>query len=153
MVYQASSERLKPERSGWSCRYASENIEGTLESVHAVGVETSIRLSCSRSHRDKTHCPAPLDSAGDELGKLAGEGDLGRLRQVQEGQLVEHVGEPLTLFLPVDVDAPQRVVHRLAPIDTFVVSACSEVLRVPRDLEVLREVILPVHAEHRLALC
>ena len=72
---------------------------------------------------------------------------------MQEGQLVEHVREPLALLLPVDVQAPDGVVERLrSHVHLVGESLFGEVLERTRELEVLREVVLPVHAEHRLAL-
>ena len=54
---------------------------------------------------------------GYELCKLAGEGNLRRCGTVQQGQLVQHAGEPLALCLPVDVDTPQRVLQRFGTHD------------------------------------
>ena len=47
-----------------------------------------------------------------QMRKLSREGYPRRLGAMQEGQLVYHTGEPLTLCLPVDVQAPQRVLQR-----------------------------------------
>ena len=33
---------------------------------------------------------------------------------MEEGQTVEHIGEPLTLLSPVDVESPQHVAQRFA---------------------------------------
>ena len=49
----------------------------------------------------------------NQLGELSRERDLGRLRHMQEGNLVEHICQPLAFLLPIHVDAPQSVVHWL----------------------------------------
>ena len=91
--------------------------------------------------------------SGYELRELARERDARRLREMQERQLVEHVREPLALLLPVDVQAPDGVVERLRThVHLVGESLFGEVLERTRELEVLREVVLPIHTEHRLAL-
>ena len=91
--------------------------------------------------------------SGYELRELARERDARRLCEMQEGQLVEHVREPLALLLPVDVQAPDSVAERLrSHVHLVGERLFGEVLERTRELEVLREVVLPVHAEHRLAL-
>ena len=49
--------------------------------------------------------------SGYELGKLAGKGDLRRLRAMEQRQPVEHLRQPLAFGLPVDVQSPQRVLQ------------------------------------------
>ena len=72
---------------------------------------------------------------------------------MEERYLVEHVGDPLALLLPVHVNAPQRVVERLAAhVNLCGEGLLREVLYGSRHLEVFREVVLPVHSEHGLAL-
>lgn len=39
---------------------------------------------------------------------------------------VKHIGEPLTLLAPVEIDAPRVFFSGSEPMDTLVVSACSE---------------------------
>ena len=91
--------------------------------------------------------------AGNEVGKLAGERDLRRSRAVQQRQLVEHAGEPLALGLPVDIDAPQGVVQRFGTHDDLRREGLfAEVLQRTAYLEILRELVLPVDAEHTLTL-
>ena len=70
---------------------------------------------------------------------------------MQSGQFVEHVGEPLTLLLPVEVHAPKGVVERFCTHRHLRgQSLFGEVLHGTAHLEILREVVLPVQAEHRL---
>ena len=91
--------------------------------------------------------------AGNEVGKLAGERDARRLGAVQQGQLVQHVGEPLALLLPVQVQAPDGVVQRLlAHVHLGGEGLLGQVHEGTAEGEVLGEVVLPVHAQHGLAL-
>ena len=89
----------------------------------------------------------------NQLGKLTGEGDVARFFHMEEGYLIEHRGEPLTLLFPVHTQAPEGITQRfvthrhLRGQSLFV-----EVHQRTRHLEVLREVVLPVHTHHRLAL-
>ena len=88
----------------------------------------------------------------NELGKLTGEGNLRRLREVQEWNLVEHVCQPLAFLLPVDVQAPDGIVQRFrAHTHLRGKSLLGKVLQRTTELEVLREVVRPVHTHHRLA--
>ena len=71
---------------------------------------------------------------------------------MQERHFVEHVGEPLALLLPVQVHAPEGVVQRFgAHCHLCGERLFREVLHGSAHLEVLREVVRPVHSEHRLA--
>ena len=89
---------------------------------------------------------------GNELGKLTGEGNLRRLREMQEWNLVEHVREPLAFLLPVDVQAPNGVIQRFRTHAHLCGKGLlGEVLQRTTELEVLREVVSPVHTHHRLA--
>ena len=91
--------------------------------------------------------------SGDEVCKLAGEGDLRGSRAMQTGQFVEHVGEPLALLLPVHVDAPERVVERfVAHRHLRGKRLFGEMLQRTAELEVLGEVVAPVDTHHRLSL-
>ena len=93
----------------------------------------------------------PVGLAGDELGELGGERDVGGLGDVEQGQLVEHVGEPLALLFPVEVDAPQRVVERLGSHGHLGGEGLlGEMAQRTAHLEVLAEVVFPVDAEHGL---
>ena len=88
-----------------------------------------------------------------ELGKLARQLYLRRLRHVQQRYLVQYVGQPLRLLLPTKVQAPQGIVQRLLAHRHL----CGQCLlrqmhqRTTED-EVLGEVVFPVDAVHRLAL-
>ena len=91
--------------------------------------------------------------AGNELCKLSGERDLRRLRTMQQRQAVEHVGEPLRLLLPVHVQTPDGVVERLlAHIYFRGERLFLQMHQRTAQREVLVEVVLPVHAHHRLAV-
>ena len=72
---------------------------------------------------------------------------------MQEWNLVEHICKPLTLFLPVDIQSPNGVVEWFR---THIHLSCQwlfrEVHEGTTNLEVLREVVLPVYTNHRLAL-
>ena len=72
---------------------------------------------------------------------------------MQERQLVEHVGQPLRLGLPVQVQSPQGILQRFCTHGDF---RCQrlfrQVLEGTADLEIFREVVLPVDTEHALAL-
>ena len=90
--------------------------------------------------------------SGNELGKFTGERNLRRLREVQQRNLVEHVREPLAFLLPVDVQAPNGVIQRFRTHAHLCGKGLlGEVLQRTAKLEVLREVIRPVHTHHRLA--
>ena len=90
--------------------------------------------------------------SGNEMGELAGERYLRGLGEMQAGQFVEHVGQPLAFLLPVHVDAPEGVVQRFrAHADLRGERLLRDVLHRTAQLEVLREVVFPVHAEHGLA--
>ena len=72
---------------------------------------------------------------------------------MQQRQFVEHVGKPLRLGLPVDVQAPQGVLQRLATHSHLRRQGLfAQVLQRTTNLEVLREVVLPIDAEHALSL-
>ena len=90
--------------------------------------------------------------SGNQLGELGVERDVGRLRCMQERNLVEHVGQPLALLLPVQVHTPQRVVQGFGShSDLRGERLLHEMLERTTHLEVLREVVSPVHSEHRLS--
>ena len=91
--------------------------------------------------------------ARNELCKLAGEGDLRGLGAMQQRQAVEHIREPLRLLLPVHVESPERVVQRfLTHRHLGGEGLFLQVQQRTAEGEVLGEVVLPVHADHRLAL-
>ena len=72
---------------------------------------------------------------------------------MQQRNLVQHVSQPLRLLLPVEVEAPERVVQRLlAHVDFRYQCLFGDVHQRTAHAEVLREVVLPVHAVHGLAL-
>ena len=91
--------------------------------------------------------------SGYQVGKLTGEGYLRRRGTMQQRQLVQHSRQPLALGLPVDVQAPQRVLQRLRTHHHLGGERLfAEVLQRTANLEVLRELILPVKAEHAFPL-
>ena len=72
---------------------------------------------------------------------------------MQERYLVEHVRQPLRLLLPAQVQAPDGVVQRLLTHRHLRGQGLlGEVHQRTAEDEVLREVVLPVDAIHRLAL-
>ena len=72
---------------------------------------------------------------------------------MQEGNLIEHRGEPLTLLFPVHIQAPQRVVQGLRTHrDLRGECLFGEMHQRTTDLEVLGEFVFPVQPHHRLAL-
>ena len=90
--------------------------------------------------------------SGQQLGELGLERDVGGLRHVQEGHVVEHIGEPLALFLPVQVHTPEGVVERFGAHGHLGGERLlRQVLEGTAHLEVLGEVVLPVNAHHRLS--
>ena len=91
--------------------------------------------------------------AGDELGKLGIEGYLRGLRDMQERYLVEHIGEPLALLLPVEVHSPERIVERLGShVHLGGEGLLREMLQGTAHLEILGKLVLPIDAKHGLAL-
>ena len=92
-------------------------------------------------------------STRDQLGKLTRKRDVRGFLHVEEGYLVEHRREPLALLLPVHAQSPDGVTQRLSAHrhlrgqGLFV-----QMHQRATQLEVLRELVLPVHAHHRLAL-
>ena len=89
----------------------------------------------------------------DQLGKLTRESDVRGLLHMQEGDLVEHRGQPLRLLFPVHVQTPDRVAQWLrAHRHLRGQRLFREVHQRTAYLQVLREVVLPVHTQHRLSL-
>ena len=92
-------------------------------------------------------------STRDKLGKLTRKRDVRRLLHVEEGYLVEHRREPLALLLPVHAQSPDGVAQRLGTHchlrgqGLFV-----QMHQRTTHLEVLRELVFPVHTHHRFAL-
>ena len=72
---------------------------------------------------------------------------------MQQRYLVQHVGEPLALLLPVYVESPNGVVERFGThVHLVGERLLGEMLERTRELEVLRYVVLPVKTEHCLSL-
>ena len=90
--------------------------------------------------------------AGNELRHFGRERDARRLAHVDERNLVDEVGQPLRLCLPVQVQAPDGVVERFAAHGHF---RRERLFRQSHEgtaqLEVLCEVVTPVQSEHRLS--
>ena len=86
--------------TGDNPRSRSHHVDGSLGILEVINIR-SIVLHSSCLARQK-------------LGKLTLEGDIGRLGEMQERYLVEHVGKPQALLLPVQVDAPERILQRFA---------------------------------------
>ena len=90
---------------------------------------------------------------GYEVGKLSRERYLRGLRDVQQRQFVEHLRQPLALLFPVHVESPDGVVQRLvAHVHLGGHRLLGEVHQRTSHRKVLREVVLPVHAQHGLSL-
>ena len=90
--------------------------------------------------------------SGQKLCKLGGECDVGRLTDVQQRNLVEHIRQPLAFLLPVDVQSPDGVVERFCPhVHLGCQRLFGQVHERTADLEVFGEVVFPVHADHCLA--
>ena len=89
----------------------------------------------------------------DELGKLASKRDVRGFLHMEEGYLVEHRRQPLALLFPVHVQSPEGVAQRLCS-HCHLRGQCLlvQVHQRTAQLEILRELVFPVHAHHRLAL-
>ena len=86
---------------------------------------------------------------GYQLRKFSRKGDLGWLGKMQEWYLVQHIGQPLTLLLPVEVDTPKCIFERfLSHSDLGKQRLLTQMLEGTAHLEILGEVILPVQTEH-----
>ena len=85
--------------------------------------------------------------------ELSREGDMRRFTHMEEWYLIQHIGQPLTLLFPVHAHSPQGVVQWFCThLHLRYEWLFLEVLDGTRHLEVFREVILPVQAEHRFSL-
>ena len=90
--------------------------------------------------------------SGNQLGKLSSKGNLRWLGKMQERNLVEHIRQPLTFLLPVDVDTPEGILHRfLSHRHLGEERLFTQMLERTAQLEILREVVFPVESKHRLA--
>ena len=129
---------VKRRHTGDNPRSRSHHVDGSLGILEVINIR-SIVLHSSCLARQK-------------LGKLTLEGDIGRLGEMQERYLVEHVGKPLALLLPVQVDAPERILQRFAAHRHLVGERLfREMLQGSADLEIFGEFILPVESYHRLS--
>ena len=87
-----------------------------------------------------------------QLGELSRKGDLRWLSNMQERNLVEHVGQPLALFLPVQIEAQESVLQWFRSHRHLVGEGLlGEMLQGTTYLEILGEVIFPVDSHHRLS--
>ena len=72
---------------------------------------------------------------------------------MEKRNLVEHRCQPLRLLFPVQVQSPDRVAQRLgAHRHLRGEGLFREMHQRTADLQVFREIVLPVHTQHRLAL-
>ena len=72
---------------------------------------------------------------------------------MQQRQFVEHIGQPLALCLPIDIQTPQGILQRLRAHSYLRCQRLfAQVLQRTTNLEVLGELVLPVETEHALAL-
>ena len=88
-----------------------------------------------------------------QLSKFGRKRDVRRLRKMQERYLVEHIREPLTLFLPAHVQSPNGVVERFGThIHLCRQCLLGQVHKRTANHKVLREVVFPIQPKHRFAL-
>ena len=114
------------------------NVDGRFRILEIVDIRGIVLRSATLSR--------------DELGKFTRERELRRLRQAQEGDFVEQIRQPLTLFLPIHIHAPNRVVQRFRThIYLRRERLFGKVLQCTAQLEIFREIVSPVHAEHRFS--
>ena len=90
--------------------------------------------------------------SSQQLGKLTGKGYLRWLGKMQERNLVKYIGKPLTLLFPIEINTPESILQWLrAHGDLRCKSLFGKMLQGTTHLEVLGEIILPVHTKHGLA--
>ena len=88
----------------------------------------------------------------DKLCEFSGKRYLRWFGHMEERYLIEHIGEPLTFFLPVYIDTPKCIVQRLfSHAHLRCQSLFTQMLKCTTQLKILREIILPVYAEHGLS--
>ena len=89
----------------------------------------------------------------NKLSKFSVKGDKAGLCALDERQLVNHVREPLTLFLPTDVEAKECVLQGLvAHADLCGERLFAQVHQGTADGEVFVDLVIEVQAEHGLSL-
>ena len=72
---------------------------------------------------------------------------------MQERQLIQHVRKPLTLFLPIDIQSPKRIIKWFRPhLNLIGERLFRQMLQGSAQLKVAREVVFPIHTQHCLAL-
>ena len=90
--------------------------------------------------------------SSQQLCKLTGKRDLRWLGKMQEWYLVKYIGKPLTLLLPIEINTPESILQWLRTHgDLRRKSLFGKMLQGTTHLEVLGEIILPVHTKHGLA--
>ena len=90
--------------------------------------------------------------SSQQLGKLTGKRDLRWLGKMQERYLVKYIGKPLALLLPIEIDTPKSILQWFrAHGNLRCKSLFGKMLQGTTHLEVLGEIILPVHTKHGLA--
>ena len=89
---------IERRHTGYEPGGRSHHIDGGLSTFEVVDIRCIVL------------CAACL--SGNELGKFSSKGYLRWLGKMQEWYLVKHIGEPLTLLAPVEIDAPKGVLQR-----------------------------------------
>ncbi|OAV73378.1 hypothetical protein Barb6_00308 [Bacteroidales bacterium Barb6] len=98
-------------------------------------------------------CVLALVMPCNQIGKLRLKGYLARTGQRQQRQLVEQVGQLLTLRLVGCVQSPQQIINRLIPYGSLHRHRhLQHVHHGAAQREILIELIIHIHAKHRLAL-
>ena len=126
MVYQAMRERLKPERSVF-LSFDSWNIDGTLEIIHDVGVDTSMVffVFSKSSMYDALSCVpwlCPAMSCANSPENDMEEGCVRCSNGILSSMLVSHWLSFFQFML-----SPQMVLlSGSEPMFTLLVSGCSE---------------------------
>ena len=104
----------------------SANIDGTLEIIQEVGIDTFIEFWYFRNHLYTKHYPKYLMPVRDQLCKFACKWNLWRCRTMQERYFVQYVGVSLTFFFQFMFTPHSVLLSGSDPIVTFEVRACSE---------------------------
>ena len=129
---------IERRHTGYKPGGRSSYIDGSLRTLEVIDIRCIVLCATSLT--------------GNELGKFSCKGYLRWLGEVQEWYLVKHIGEPLTLLAPVEIDTPKGVLQRFGAHGYLGGKRLfGEVLDSTAQLEVLGKIILPVQSEHRFS--
>ena len=129
---------IERRHTGYKPGGRSHHIDGGLRTLEIIYIRCIVL------------CAACL--TGNKLGKFSCKGYLRWLGKMQEWYLVKHIGEPLTLLAPVEINAPKGVLQRFGAHGYLGSKRLfGEVLDSTAQLEVLGKIILPVQSEHRFS--